>query len=70
MGAPVSPKPKNWFRRLERWWMSVVMGVMAFFLERAVLRSIRKGTTKPKQPEEEEPLFTTKGAEVDTDLDI
>jgi Mn2+/Fe2+ NRAMP family transporter len=35
-------KPKNAFRRVERWVVGLVMGVIAFVLERVVLRSIKK----------------------------
>jgi hypothetical protein len=40
------------FRRIERWSVGLILGVVAFFLERAVVRSIRKGETKakPSQP--------------------
>jgi hypothetical protein len=40
------PPPKG-IRRVERWLVGLVMAVIAFAIERAVLRSIRKGTTKP-----------------------
>jgi hypothetical protein len=43
---PGTPK-RSVFRRAERWMMGVVMGVLAFAIERAVLRSIKKGRTKP-----------------------
>jgi hypothetical protein len=36
------------FRRIERWGVGLILGVVAFFLERAVVRSIRRGETKPK----------------------
>jgi hypothetical protein len=43
---------KSPFRRIERWGVGLVLGVLAFFLERAVVRSIRRGETKakPAQP--------------------
>jgi hypothetical protein len=39
-------------RRIERWGVGMILGVVAFFLERAVVRSIRRGETKakPSQP--------------------
>jgi hypothetical protein len=42
----------NPFRRIERWGVGLILGVVAFFLERAVVRSIRRGETKakPSQP--------------------
>jgi hypothetical protein len=58
------PPPKG-IRRVERWLVGAVMGVFAYVIERAVLRSIKKGTTKPK-PQESTPL-TASGAEVSAD---
>jgi hypothetical protein len=46
---PGSPKPRSAFRRFERWMMGVVMGVLAFVIEKAVLRSIKKGGAKPAE---------------------
>ena len=45
-------RPRSVFRRVERWGVGLILGVVAFFLERAVVRSIRKGETKakPSQP--------------------
>jgi hypothetical protein len=44
--------------------MGVVMGVLAFVLEKVVMRSLRKeGVTPPT--EDAGPMITTKGAEVD-----
>ncbi|HYU94261.1 MAG TPA: hypothetical protein VEN95_12395 [Actinomycetota bacterium] len=44
--------PRSLFRRIERWGVGLILGVVAFFLERAVVRSIRRGETKakPSQP--------------------
>lgn len=49
MPGPSTPK-RSAFRRAERWMMGIVMGVLAFAIERAVLRSIKKGRTKPVTP--------------------
>ncbi len=35
------------FRRFERWLIGLAMAVMAWLLEKAVLRSIRRGGAKP-----------------------
>ncbi|HET7869795.1 MAG TPA: hypothetical protein VFM85_05705 [Actinomycetota bacterium] len=45
-------RPRSRFRRIERWGVGLILGVAAFFLERAVVRSIRRGETKakPSQP--------------------
>ena len=64
--APDRPKPKG-FRRLERWLMGIVMGVIAFVLEKIVMRSIRRdGGTEPS-PASAGTMVTTKGGEVDVE---
>jgi hypothetical protein len=62
----VSDRPKpSVLRRIERWLVGLAMGMIAFVLERAVLRSIKKGTAVPTRPAEEEgPLATSKGTDV------
>ena len=55
------PAPKG-IRRVERWLVGVVMAVLAFAIERAVLRSIRKGTTKPRRAGPS--TITSTGAEI------
>ncbi len=62
ISAPDRPKPRSAFRRIERTLVGVVMAVIAFVLERAVLRSIRRGGTKAK-PQASEPLVTSRGNE-------
>jgi hypothetical protein len=37
---------------MERWLVGLVMAAMAYMLEKAVLRSIRRGQRKPKPPEQ------------------
>jgi hypothetical protein len=39
----VTPPRRSLPRRIERWLMGVVMGIGAFFIEKLVMRSIRKG---------------------------
>jgi hypothetical protein len=41
-GPSRSKKPKG-LRRLERWAVGLAMGVIAFVLEKAVMRSVKKG---------------------------
>ena len=53
MTSAATPRPKTAFRKAERWMMGLVMGVLAFMIEKAVLRSIKKGGTKPKAPPSE-----------------
>jgi hypothetical protein len=45
----ITPPPRSVFRRIERVMVGVVMGVGAFFIEKLVMRSIRKsgGSAKP-----------------------
>jgi hypothetical protein len=56
-------KPRGW-RRVERWLVGVVLAIVAFVLERLVVRAVRK-----KAPEEFDELeattFTSRGGEVD-----
>jgi hypothetical protein len=44
------PAPKG-IRRVERWLVGLVMAVLAYAVEKAVLRSVRKGETTPKPVE-------------------
>ena len=61
-GQP-TPKPKTLFRRVERVLVGAVMTVMAFVLERAVMRSIRKGGGEPA--EAKGTALKKKGNEID-----
>ena len=56
-------KPPTGLRRVERWLVGVVMAVLAFAIEKAVLRSIKRGGGAPKEPPPE-PFATSKGSEV------
>jgi hypothetical protein len=57
-------KPKSVWRKIERWMVGLVMSMIAFVIERMVLRSVRKaGKTKSK--EELHTTLTSKGGEVD-----
>ena len=55
-------KPPKGIRRLERWIVGIAMGIIAFFLERIVMRSVKK-----KVPEPVPTTLTSKGGEVDYD---
>ena len=61
-----SPSPKG-FRRFERWLVGVVFAVMAFALEKVVLRSVRRKGSVEAEPEEVTTVVS-KGGEVDVDL--
>jgi hypothetical protein len=55
------------WRRFERWVVGVVMAVMAFVLEKAVLRSVRKGETASRRGDAPSgaTAITSKGGDVD-----
>jgi hypothetical protein len=59
-----APRPTRGLRRLERWVVGLMMGIVAFALEKIVLRSVKK-----KHPETEPAptTLTSKGGEVDLD---
>ena len=50
-------------RRVERWLVGLAMAVVAFILERLVMRSVRKSGESKAQPEPTR--VTSKGGEVD-----
>ena len=58
--SPTSKRPTG-LRRVERWLVGVAMIVVAFALERVVLRSVKK--EEPPRPT----TLTSKGGEVDLD---
>ena len=39
----ITTRPRSLPRRAERWMVGVLMGVAAFFIEKLVMRSIRRG---------------------------
>jgi hypothetical protein len=60
------PKPKSVWRRLERWLVGLVMAIIAYVLEKMVMRGIRKASkTKGEAKEELHTTLTSKGGEVD-----
>jgi hypothetical protein len=61
-----APRAKG-FRRFERWMIGVLFAVIAFVLEKAVMRSVRKGGGDASTPEPEQVTtqLTGSGAEVD-----
>ncbi len=58
-------RPKSVWRRIERWMVGVVMAVIAFVIEKMVLRSVRKGGHPTAGSEELHTTLTSKGGEVD-----
>ncbi len=61
-GPRRTKKPKG-IRRVERWIVGLGMGVIAFVLEKAVVRSIKKdgGASAPSEPT----TITSKGSEAE-----
>jgi hypothetical protein len=57
------PRPNGFLRRLERWVVGLAMAVVAFVLERIVMRSVRTRSGGPN--EREEPTVRSRGAEVE-----
>ncbi len=61
-----TPRPRNLFRRLERAFVGFLMAIMAFVLEKIVVRGIRKEGGGPRPaPAEESTSITTKGGAID-----
>jgi hypothetical protein len=61
-GARSTPKPTG-IRRVERWLVGLAMAVVAFILERLVMRSVKKSGDAKGQPPPT--TVTSKGGEVD-----
>jgi hypothetical protein len=59
-----SKKPKG-LRRVERWMVGIAMGVIAFVLEKAVMRSVKKGGGDAGLPGLAPTTLTSKGRDVD-----
>lgn len=59
------PKPKSAWRRIERWLVGIVMALIAFVLEKIVLRGIRKAGREQADKGELHTTLTSKGGEVD-----
>jgi len=54
------------WRRVERWMVGLVMAVAAFVLEKAVMRSVRKGEASAPPPEDASAI-TSKGSDLRLD---
>ena len=65
-----APKPKSIWRRLERAMMGFVMTVFAFFLDKLVMRALKKqGKDKTATPPEPTQI-TTKGGSIDFEPEL
>jgi hypothetical protein len=59
-------RPKSVWRRIERWMVGIVMAVIAFALEKMVMRGLKKAAkAKGEAKEELHTTLTSKGGEVD-----
>jgi hypothetical protein len=62
MTAAGTPKAHG-FRRVERWLVGLALAVVAFVLERIVVRTVKKKEPRSRQPSPT--TLTSKGGEVD-----
>jgi len=62
VSRPANPKPRG-IRRVERVLVGLAMAVIAFVLEKVVMRSVRKGDTAPVEPTGT--TVTSRGGDVD-----
>ena len=62
-------KPKSTWRRIERWLVGIAMALIAFVLEKLVMRAVRKreaaGAEATKKKRDTPTTLTSKGGEVD-----
>lgn len=59
-------RPRSPLRRFERWLVGLGMAVIAFILEKVVMRSVRKGGKEPVAESASSPTtFTSRGGDVD-----
>ncbi len=65
MTAPATKPPKG-LRRTERWLVGLAMAVVAFILEKIVVRAMKKKGEKPTK-EPGPTTLTSRGGEVDLD---
>jgi hypothetical protein len=59
--SPPAVRPPTGIRRVERWVVGVAMSMIAFILEKLVLRSVKKESSPSPT------TLTSKGGEVDLD---
>jgi hypothetical protein len=52
-------------RRIERWLVGIAFGVIAFVLERVVMRSVRRGGGESRTADPEPRTITSRGGDVD-----
>lgn len=63
MTVEQAPRPKNFFRHVERALVGFAMAIVAFILERVIMKTVKKeGGTMKESPAK---VVTSKGGEVD-----
>jgi hypothetical protein len=67
MSTRTSP-PARGIRRVERWLVGIAFAVIAWVLERVVMRSVRRDGKEPRTPEAEARTITSRGGDVDVDV--
>jgi hypothetical protein len=60
-------KPRSTWRRIERWLVGIAMAMVAFVLEKFVMRAVRKRQEAGEEPKKKEAptTLTSKGGKVD-----
>jgi len=66
----VSTKKPRGFRRVERWGVGIVMGVIAFVLEKVVMRSVKKKSGGAASAEPVPTTIISKGGEAQVRDDV
>jgi len=62
---PERRRPKGAFRVIERWAIGFVFAVLAFVLERVVMRSVGPGGAKRREAERDPTVITAKGPDAE-----
>jgi hypothetical protein len=65
--TPERRKPKSPWRRIERWIVGIAMAMIAFVLEKFVMRAVRKRQAAGEEPKKNATptTLTSKGGKVD-----
>ncbi len=66
MSARTTPPPKG-LRRVERWLVGLAMAIVAFLLERIVVKGLKKRGEQVEPAAPEPTTLTSRGGEVDFD---